>query len=442
MKRFGTRVLTAVIAGSLIVMPVSAAPTTVDELKKSKESAQGEVSSLKAQLTKIIGKIDKLERDLIKTSKEIDTVTVELGDAKEQEKQQYEDMKLRIKYMYEEGNAGFLSALIRAESYADLVSKAEYVQKVHDYDRKMLDEYVETKNEVAELKDNLEEGQAEMQALSDEMVVQKENLETTLTQMRSQIEDFDSQLVQAKEAAAEELRRIEAEQRAAEEAEAAARQQQEAEEAAAAAAEQQAQEDSQQKEDDASKDDQASSKPSDTSDDKKDEGQKEESKPKPSKPSENDTDQEGGKDDAKDDQDDDGDKQDDKTDNVPAAKPGNAALGQQIADMGCNYIGNKYVYGGTSLTNGIDCSGFVQQIHKKFGISTPRTSGAIRSGGKSVSYADRMPGDVICYSGHVGIYIGNNKIVHASNSAPYPRGGIKITSPANYRTVLAVRRYW
>ena len=110
--------------------------------------------------------------------------------------------------------------------------------------------------------------------------------------------------------------------------------------------------------------------------------------------------------------------------------------------MGCNYIGNKYVYGGTSLTNGIDCSGFVQQIHKKFGISTPRTSGAIRGGGKSVSYADRMPGDVICYSGHVGIYIGNNKIVHASNSAPYPKGGIKITSPANYRTVLAVRRYW
>ena len=110
--------------------------------------------------------------------------------------------------------------------------------------------------------------------------------------------------------------------------------------------------------------------------------------------------------------------------------------------MGCNYIGNKYVYGGTSLTGGIDCSGFVQQIHKKFGISTPRTSGAIRGGGKSVRYADRMPGDVICYSGHVAIYIGNNKIVHASNSAPYPKGGIKITSPANYRTVLAVRRYW
>ena len=95
MKRFGTRVLTAVVAGSLIVMPVSAAPT-VDELKESKESAQGEVNSLKAELTKIIGKIDELERSLVRTSEEIDTVKVELGDAKELEKQQYEDMKLRI----------------------------------------------------------------------------------------------------------------------------------------------------------------------------------------------------------------------------------------------------------------------------------------------------------------------------------------------------------
>lgn len=98
--------------------------------------------------------------------------------------------------------------------------------------------------------------------------------------------------------------------------------------------------------------------------------------------------------------------------------------------------------GGNSLTNGIDCSGFVQQIHKKFGISTPRTSGAIRGGGKSVSVSNMLPGDVVCYSGHVAIYIGNNKIVHASNSAPYPKGGIKTTSPADYRTILAVRRYW
>ena len=438
-RRFLQTLITTFVMSSLIVTPVLATPQDdVKSLEQKKSQAEAQANNVNNELVGLLVDYDALQKDMQTQEKRIDDAEIDLKDAEAKEKQQYEDMKLRIKYMYEEGNAGLLSTLIRAESYADLVSKAEYVQKVHDYDRKMLDKYVETKNEVVELKGNLEEGQAEMQALSDEMVVQKENLETTLTQMRSQIEDFDSQLVQAKEAAAEELRRIEAEQRAAEEAEAAAREQQEAEEAAAA--EQQAEDDSQQKEDSETEDNQVNPEPSDASDDKKDEDKKEESNPKPSKPSENDKDKEDSKDDAKDEEDD--EKQDDKTDDLPAAKPGNAALGQQIADMGCNYIGNKYVYGGTSLTNGIDCSGFVQQIHKKFGISTPRTSGAIRGGGKSVSYADRMPGDVICYSGHVGIYIGNNKIVHASNSAPYPKGGIKITSPANYRTVLAVRRYW
>ena len=439
-RRFLQTLITTFVMSSLIVTPVLATPQDdVKSLEQKKSQAEAQANNVNNELVGLLVDYDALQKDMQTQEKRIDDAEIDLKDAEAKEKQQYEDMKLRIKYMYEEGNAGLLSTLIRAESYAELVSKAEYVQKVHDYDRKMLDKYVETKNEVVELKGNLEEGQAEMQALSDEMVVQKENLETTLTQMRSQIEDFDSQLVQAKEAAAEELRRIEAEQRAAEEAEAAAREQQEAEEAAAA--EQQAEDDSQQKEDSETEDNQVNPEPSDASDDKKDEDKKEESNPKPSKPSENDKDKEDSKDDAKDEEEDD-EKQDDKTDDLPAAKPGNAALGQQIADMGCNYIGNKYVYGGTSLTNGIDCSGFVQQIHKKFGISTPRTSGAIRSGGKSVSYADRMPGDVICYSGHVGIYIGNNKIVHASNSAPYPKGGIKITSPANYRTVLAVRRYW
>ena len=124
------------------------------------------------------------------------------------------------------------------------------------------------------------------------------------------------------------------------------------------------------------------------------------------------------------------------------SKPSNASLGQKIANKGLKYVGNKYVYGGNSLTNGIDCSGFVQQIHKKFGISTPRSSSSIRKGGKSVSVSNMLPGDVVCYSGHVAIYIGNNKIVHASNSSPYPKGGIKISSPADYRTILAVRRYW
>lgn len=114
-------------------------------------------------------------------------------------------------------------------------------------------------------------------------------------------------------------------------------------------------------------------------------------------------------------------------------------LGKQIARFGCQYIGNKYVYGGTSLTNGIDCSGFTYKVYAQFGYKIPRTSYEQRSVGTAVDYEDAQPGDLICYDGHVGLYIGGGLIVHASNSNPYPRGGIKV-SKADYRTILSVRR--
>ncbi len=114
--------------------------------------------------------------------------------------------------------------------------------------------------------------------------------------------------------------------------------------------------------------------------------------------------------------------------------------GQAVVEYACNFIGNPYVWGGTSLTNGADCSGFIQSVYAHFGVSLPHYSGALRSVGYEVSPAEMLPGDIICYSGHCAIYIGNGQIVHASNSKPYPAGGIKISSNYNYRTVLAIRR--
>ncbi len=110
-------------------------------------------------------------------------------------------------------------------------------------------------------------------------------------------------------------------------------------------------------------------------------------------------------------------------------------LGKQIAKYACQYIGNPYVMGGTSLTHGADCSGFTYKIYQNFGYSIPRTSYLQRSAGKEVSYADAQPGDLICYDGHVGMYIGDGKIVHASSA----KTGIKV-SKAQYRTILSVRR--
>ena len=116
--------------------------------------------------------------------------------------------------------------------------------------------------------------------------------------------------------------------------------------------------------------------------------------------------------------------------------PPSGSNGQAVANYACQFVGNPYVYGGSSLTNGADCSGFVMAVYASFGVSLPHSSSAQRSVGYGVSVDDIQPGDIVCYSGHVGIYVGNDTIVHAST----PSTGIKYTSPVNYRTILAVRR--
>lgn len=115
---------------------------------------------------------------------------------------------------------------------------------------------------------------------------------------------------------------------------------------------------------------------------------------------------------------------------------GGSSSGNAVASFASQFVGNPYVYGGTSLTNGADCSGFVMSVYANFGVGLPHSSSAMRGMGYGVSLAEAQPGDIICYSGHVAIYCGNNTIVHASTAAT----GIKYTSPANYKPILAVRR--
>ena len=117
---------------------------------------------------------------------------------------------------------------------------------------------------------------------------------------------------------------------------------------------------------------------------------------------------------------------------------GGTEFGRNVADYALQFVGNPYVYGGTSLTGGTDCSGYTQSVYRHFGVSIPRTSGEQSGFGREIPYEDMEPGDLVCYSGHVAMYIGGGRIVHASSR----KEGIKVSNDPAYRTIVSTRRPW
>lgn len=357
------------------------------EAENKKSAAQSEVKKLDQELTNLLSDIQILESDMAAKEKEITQAEKDYAAAKEQEEVQYVAMKKRIQYMYEKGDTEYLDIFLQVKSMSDLLNKAEYVEGIYSYDRKMLVKYQETKQQVADFKSQLEDDKAEMEVMEIELKEQQGQLETMITKKRKEVSNFDSQLAQAKQDAAAyaktiekknaEIRKAKEEEekkRKAEEAAKKKKAEEDAKKAAAAAA----------------------------------------AKPKSAAKS----------------------KSNDTYSGPSAVKSsGGSAAGRAVADYALQFIGNPYVYGGTSLTGGADCSGFVQSVYKHFGISVPRTSSEQRSAGREVSYSEAQPGDIICYAGHVAIYIGNGQIVHAST----PSTGIK-TGTATYRSILSVRR--
>lgn len=203
MNKFGRRILAALITSSLVVTPVLAAPS-VDDLQKSKASAQSEVNSLQSQLQSIVSKITQLEADLTTKGEEIIQAQADLEQAQEDEKTQYAAMKLRIKYMYEAGDATALESLVSSEDFSDLLSKAEYVQSVHGYDRDKLEEYVATKQKIADLKEQLETEQSQLESMQTEYETEESNLTTLIDSKQAEVADLDSQIQEAAEKAAKE----------------------------------------------------------------------------------------------------------------------------------------------------------------------------------------------------------------------------------------------
>lgn len=231
MNKYGIRLITAVAASSMIVTPVLAAPS-VDDLKKEKAAKQSEVSSLQSQLTSLMGKVNNLELELIQTGENITQAQSDLEVAQEKEKEQYAAMKKRIKYMYEAGNESAFETLIASDDFTDLLSKAEYVQNVHSYDRKQLQEYVETKQQISDLKDSLEKDQKELESKQVEYEKQGDNLNNLISSKSAEVANLDSEIQAAAEAAAREA----AERAAKEAAEKAAKEEAARQQAAAAAA--------------------------------------------------------------------------------------------------------------------------------------------------------------------------------------------------------------
>ncbi len=387
MRKFGARVLAAIVASSLIVTPVMAAPS-IDDLKEDKAEKQSEVNSLQEELTRIISKINGLEEDLVKKGEEIIQATDDLAAAEVKEKEQYESMKLRIKYMYEEGNTSALESLVSAENFSDLVNKAEYVQNVHDYDRDQLQEYVETKNQIATLKTTLEEDQKKLESLQVEYEDEKTTLDTTIEEKRAEVADLDGQIQAAVEAAAreaEERRRKEEEER---------------QRQLAAAG-----------------------------NNNSGNHQNNNGGTQNSGNSGNNGNGGGGGNNST------GNTTNNSNSNTNQSSggTGNTSVAQAIVSAAYSQQGVPYVWGGTSPGTGLDCSGLVQYCHRVAGISVGRTSGAQGSGGVAVS--SPQPGDVVCYSGHVGIYIGGGQMIHA------PQTGDVVKVASVYGSPW-YRRYW
>ena len=216
LKKICSVVVAAALTFSLSVTPILA--DEVSDLKKQKKDTEEQVNSLQTQLNSLMTKISELENDLITTGEEISQTDEDLKAAQEEQEQQYQAMKRRIKYMYEAGTgSATVEKVLSSGNTTSALKQAEYSQDLHSYDRKKLNEYVATVEKVAELKDTLETKMDDLEKTQTEYEEQKTELNTTITEKSSEIKDLDVQIDEAvKKAAEEEAKRQEEARKAAE----------------------------------------------------------------------------------------------------------------------------------------------------------------------------------------------------------------------------------
>lgn len=398
----------------------------IDALESKKNQLTSEINELDAKLVKTIAYVNELKDSISEKEAEIEDTKTKLAAAEADRDQQYSDMKRRIQYLYENGgNGAWATVLLEDGNISSMLSSVKQTQELYDYDQNALEDYISVVQQVADLAQQLETEKADLVSMEAEQEEEQKNLENILSEKKATSADYDNQIASAEQKAAQYQSLIE--QQNTKIKELVAEQQRQQEEAARqqAAAEEAARQTTTRS--NANSTAGTSSNSRGTSN----ENSGSRGSSSNSTPAQTNT---GGS----------GNTSTGKTGGSGSKDQGSAstgsATGSAIVSYACNFIGNPYVWGGESLTNGADCSGFIKSVYAHFGYSLPRTSGALRSAGRGVSYAEAQPGDIICYKGHVAIYMGGGQIVHASNSAPYPQGGIKVSSNAAYRTILAVRR--
>lgn len=347
----------------------------INGLKDQQQITADDIKNKSAKLDEILAAQKKLQTDITSKQAEIEQNQKDLAAAQEKQQEQYDAMKKRIQFMYENSaEDNIWTAIIESNGITDMLNRIEYVSDVYDSDRALMDSYQAAVEQVKEIGTKLDNDMNELTAMQDDYEKQQADVEAAIVALENQKEQYASQIAQAQQQAENYQNIITAQGKIIQEQEAAAAR--------------------------------ANSSPSSSSYDGGGAGK--------GGSIAGDYAAGGGKN--------------------PGASTG--VSGSSVVSYAMQFVGNPYVWAGNSLTNGVDCSGFVHEVYAHFGISTPRYSQAFKSVGQAVSFDNIQPGDVVVYPGHVAIYAGGGVIVEAQST----KAGITANRSVQCHTILAIRR--